>query len=46
MNVANGAVLDSNGDLDTIDSTGWALAYRHIWNNKWRFKLQLFCNQY
>lgn len=39
INVANGAVLDANGELEAIDSTAYYLAYRHIWNNKWRSNL-------
>ncbi len=39
LNVANGAVLDSSGNLEAIDSTGWAVAYRHHWNDKWRSNL-------
>ena len=36
LNAANGAVLNANGDLEAIDSTGIAIAYRHWWNNQWR----------
>ncbi|TVZ41477.1 hypothetical protein P886_0823 [Alteromonadaceae bacterium 2753L.S.0a.02] len=36
LNVANGAVLDSEGDLQAIDSTAYYLAYRHLWNAQWR----------
>jgi len=39
INVANGAVIDANGELEAIDSTAYYLAYRHIWNNKWRSNL-------
>lgn len=36
LNTANGAVVNANGDLDTIDSTGYAIAYRHVWNSAMR----------
>lgn len=36
LNVANGAVLDANGELQAIDSSGFSIAYRHLWSEKWR----------
>lgn len=39
LNVSNGAVLNAAGDLEAIDSTAWYLAYRHLWNAKWRTNL-------
>jgi hypothetical protein len=36
LNTANGAVLDMNGNLHAIDSTGAFGSYRHLWNSKWR----------
>ena len=36
LNAVNGAVLDQNNELEAIDSTGFAIAYRHIWNDQWR----------
>jgi hypothetical protein len=36
LNTANGAVLDQDGNLKTIDSTGVFGSYRHLWNEKWR----------
>jgi len=36
LNAVNGAVLDTNGNLETIDSTAYSVAYRHVWNNKMR----------
>ncbi|MDJ0917658.1 MAG: DcaP family trimeric outer membrane transporter [Woeseiaceae bacterium] len=36
LNTGNGAVIDSDGNLEAIDQTGWFLAYRHVWNDKWR----------
>jgi hypothetical protein len=39
LNAANAAVLTADNELETIDSTGFALAYRHIWNEQWRSSL-------
>lgn len=39
LNTANGAVLNENNQLQTIDSSGYAIAYRHIWNHHWRSNL-------
>lgn len=36
LNTANGAVLDANGELQAIDSSGISIAYRHIWSEQWR----------
>lgn len=36
LNTVNGAVLDANGELETIDVTAFSAAYRHLWNDKWR----------
>jgi hypothetical protein len=36
LNTANGAVIDADGNLDTIDSTGVFGSYRHLWSDKWR----------
>jgi len=36
LNVANGAIVDANGNLEAIDSTGIFASYRHLWNEKWR----------
>jgi len=36
LNIANGAVIDGNGELEAIDSTSYYLSYRHLWNDKWR----------
>ena len=36
LNTANGAVLNANNDLEAIDSTSYAIAYRHPWNDQWR----------
>ena len=36
LNTVNGAVLDANGNLETIDVTAFSVAYRHLWNDQWR----------
>ncbi len=36
LNASNGAVITPDGDLEAIDSTGYAIAYRHVWNEKTR----------
>jgi len=36
LNVANGAAVDSSGNLEAIDSLGLFASYRHIWNQKYR----------
>lgn len=36
LNTANGAVIDASGNLEAIDSTLGAVAYRHQWNSEWR----------
>lgn len=36
LNAVNGAVLTADNELEAIDSTGFAIAYRHVWNEKWR----------
>lgn len=36
LNTANGAVLDSNGNLDAIDQWGGFVSYRHFWDAQWR----------
>jgi hypothetical protein len=41
LNTANGAVIDADGNLDTIDSTGVFGSYRHFWSEKWRSNLTL-----
>lgn len=41
LNLANGAVLDANGDLEAIDSWGVFGSYRHLWNSQWRSNLTL-----
>ncbi len=36
LNTANGAVLNVDGELNAIDSSLGAIAYRHHWNSEWR----------
>ena len=36
LNAVNGGVLNANGDIETIDSTGLGIAYRHWWTSKLR----------
>lgn len=36
LNTFNAAVVDANGDLETIDSSGVTFAYRHMWSEKAR----------
>lgn len=36
LNAANGAVITPDGDLEAIDSYGYAIAYRHLWNKQMR----------
>ena len=39
LNAVNGAVLDATNDLEAIDSTAFAVAYKHNWNSQWRSSL-------
>jgi hypothetical protein len=41
LNTANGAVLDDDGNLHAIDSTGVFGSFRHLWSSKWRSNLTL-----
>jgi len=36
LNTSNGAVIDENGNLSSIEQTGVFGSYRHLWNDKWR----------
>jgi len=36
LNTANGAVIDENGNLKSIEQIGVYGSYRHLWNDKWR----------
>lgn len=41
LNTVNGAVVDANGNLEAIDSTGIFGSYRHFWSEKWRSNFTL-----
>jgi len=41
LNTANGAVVDVNGGLEAIESSGIFGSYRHFWNEKWRSNVTL-----
>jgi len=41
LNLANGAVLDADGNLEAIDSAGIFGSFRHFWGPKWRSNLTL-----
>jgi hypothetical protein len=36
LNVANGAIVNANNELEAIDSTGLFASFRHHWNDSWR----------
>lgn len=36
LNVANGAYLNGDSELETINSTAGFVSYRHFWNEHWR----------
>jgi hypothetical protein len=36
LNAANGGVLNTQGNLEAIDSSAFSAAYRHIWNKQFR----------
>ncbi|MGS0680191.1 DcaP family trimeric outer membrane transporter [Shewanella sp. 125m-7] len=36
LNYANAGVLDAKGNIQTIESYGGFISYRHWWNDKWR----------
>jgi hypothetical protein len=36
LNTVNGAVLNANGNLETIDVLALSVAYRYLWNEQWR----------
>jgi len=39
LNTLNGAVIDNTGEVEAIDSYGGFIAYRHLWNTRWRSNL-------
>ncbi len=36
LNTSNGAVIDENGNLKSIEQMGIFGSYRHLWNDQWR----------
>lgn len=36
LNAARGAAVNENGDLEAIDTTGYSIAYRHVWDEQSR----------
>jgi hypothetical protein len=36
LNTSNGAVIDENGNLESIEQIGVFGSYRHLWNDQWR----------
>jgi hypothetical protein len=36
LNFSNDAILDSNGNLESVDGYAGFVAYRHIWGGNWR----------
>lgn len=36
LNTANGAVIDNNGELESIEAFGGYVAYRQVWSARWR----------
>nr|WP_136250414.1 DcaP family trimeric outer membrane transporter [Ningiella ruwaisensis] len=36
LNAANGAVVTADNELEAIDSLGYSIAYRRVWNNQFR----------
>jgi hypothetical protein len=41
LNTTNDAVLDANGNLESIDQMSIFGSYRHFWNDQWRSNLTL-----
>ncbi len=41
LNIVNGAVLDENNELETIDTLSAFLAYRHFWTDRFRSSVAL-----
>ena len=46
LNFTNDAVLDANGNLETIDGYAGFIAYRHVWTDKWRSNLYFAMQDY
>lgn len=39
INAANSGVLNAQGNIETIDSTAFSVAYHHVWNKQFRSNL-------
>lgn len=39
LNTTNDAVLNANGELESIETSGAFFSYRHLWNDDWRSSL-------
>lgn len=39
LNAANGGVINAQGEIEAIDSTGFSVAYHHVWNKQFRSNL-------
>lgn len=46
LNFANDAVLDADGNLDSIDGVAGYVAWRHVWSPKWRTNLYYALQEY
>jgi hypothetical protein len=46
LNLTNDAVLDSHGDLQSIDGVAGFVAYRHVWSDRWRSNLYFAMGEY
>ena len=41
LNTSNGAVINADGDLKSIEQLGVFGSYRHLWSDKWRSNLTI-----
>ena len=39
LNTANGAVIDNDGELESIEAFGGYVSYRQVWSARWRSNL-------
>jgi len=46
LNFTNDAVLDADGNLETIDGVAGFIAWRHLWSPKWRTNLYFAMQDY
>jgi len=46
LNFANDAILDSDGELESVDGYAGFVAYRHIWGGNWRSTLAYAMQSY